>query len=57
MKGECYSYQTAEFGYGDRRKKKRKTRDDGSYHTAQFGLGDRGRKKIKKCIVFDLDLI
>ena len=44
MKGKCYSYQTAEFGHGDRRKKKRKTRDDGSYHTAQFGLGDRGRR-------------
>ena len=40
MKGECYSYQTAELGHGDRRKKKRKTRDDGSYHTAQFGLGE-----------------
>ena len=40
-----------------RRKKKRKTREDGSYHTALLGLGDRGRKKSKKWIGFDLDLI
>ena len=38
-----------------RRTKKRrsKTREDGSYHTAQIGLGDRGRKKSKN----GLDLI
>ena len=57
MKGECCSYQMAEFGHGDRRKKKSKTREDGSYHTAQIDLGDRGRKKSKKWIGFDLNLI
>ena len=57
MKGEYCNYQTAGFGHGDRRKKKSKTREDGSYRTAQFGIGDRGRKKSKKCIGLDLDLI
>ena len=55
MKGECCSYQMAEFGHGDRRKKKSKTREDGSYHTAQIDLGDRGRKKSKKWIGFDFE--
>ena len=56
MKGECCSYQTAEFGHGDRRKKKSKTREDDSYHTAQIGHGDRGRKKSNKLFGFDLGL-
>ena len=42
------SYQTAQVGHGDGRRKKSKTGEDGSYHTAQVGSGDRGRKKSKK---------
>ena len=41
------SYQMAQFGHGDRRRKKSKTGGDGSYRTAQVGPGDRGRKKSK----------
>ena len=47
------SYQTAQVGHGDGRRKKSKTGEVGSYHTAQVGPGDRGRKKSKK----GLDLI
>ena len=47
---EQESYQTAQVGHGDGRRKKSKTGDDGSYHTAQVGPGDRGRKNKKKGI-------
>ena len=53
--GEDGSYQMAQVGHGDGRRKKSKTGEDGSYHTAQIGLGDRGRKKSKKYIGFNLD--
>ena len=53
MKGECCSYQMAEFGHGDRKKMKSKTREDGIYHTAQIGLGDREERRAKN----GLDLI
>ena len=32
--GECCSYQTAQVGHGDGRRKKIKSGEDGSYHTA-----------------------
>ena len=43
-----HSYQTAQVGHGDGRRKKSKAGDDGSYHIAQIGHGGRGRKKSKK---------
>ena len=38
--GEDGSYQTAQFGHVDGRRKKSKTGEDGSYQTAQVGPGD-----------------
>ena len=49
------SYQMAQVGHGDGRRKKSKTGEDDSYHTAQVGPGDRGRKKSNKWIGYDLD--
>ena len=37
----------AQFGHVDGRRKKSKTREDGSYQTAQVGHGD-GRKRIAR---------
>ena len=53
--GEDGSYQTAQVGHGDGRRKKSKTGEHGSYHTAQIGLGDRGRKKSKNWIGLRLE--
>ena len=39
--GKWCSYQMAQFGHVDGRRKKNKTEEDGSYQTAQVGLGDR----------------
>ena len=45
--GEDGSYQTAQVGHRDGRRKKSKTGEDGSYRTAQVGPGDTGRKRSK----------